>query len=152
MTDDERAMMMLEKSIYEAKEILERDHIFRPFAMILDENGSIRRLESDIEEMQAAYIDLHDEIAAHVQMRNTADIVVLLTNVTLPEQFVKDGIESGIRVHLEEKSQQDKVISSRYIYVPYQLQRRGGEEQVEAVLFHPQAVSFPSEFFKRKED
>lgn len=150
MNDDERAMMMLEKSIYEAKEILEKEHIFRPFAMILDENGSIRRLENEIEDMQASYMELHDEILAHVQMRKSADIIVLLTNATMPEQMVQDGIDSSIRVHLEERSQQHKKIASRYIYVPYQLQRLSGEEEVQAQLFHPQAVSFPSEFFTKE--
>jgi hypothetical protein len=151
MTDDERAMMLLEKSIYQAKEELEQDHIFRPFAMILDENGSIRKLENDMVDMQAAYLELHDEITAHIQMRQTTDIIVLLTNSTIPEQLVENGIESSIRVHLEERSQQDKVIASRYIYVPYQLQKMSGSDAVEAKLFHPRAVSFPSEFFTRNE-
>jgi hypothetical protein len=151
MNDDERAMMMLEKSIYEAKEMLEEKHIFRPFAMILDQNGSIRRVENEIEDMQASYMALHDEIMAHVQMRETADIIVLLTNASMPEQLVENGIESSIRVHLEERSQQHKAIPSRYIYVPYQLQRLSGQEKVEAKLFQPKAVSFPSEFFKKEE-
>ena len=149
MNDDERALMMLEKSIYEAKEILERDHIFRPFALILDQNGEIRRMENEIEDMQSSYMELHNEITAYVQMTESVDIIVLLTDSTIPEQVLKDGIESSIRVHLEERSQQHKMIASRYIYVPYQLQRLAGEEQVEAKLFHPQAVSFPSEFFKK---
>jgi hypothetical protein len=147
MNDDERAMMMLEKSIYEAREMLEEKHIFRPFAMILDQNGTIRRLENGIEDMQASYMELHDEITAHVQMRETVDIIVLLTNASTPEHLAEEGAESSIRVHLEERSQQHKAIPSRYIYVPYRLQRLAGEERVEARLFHPQAVSFPAEFF-----
>lgn len=151
MNDDERAMMMLEKSIYEAKEKLEKEHIFRPFAMILDQNGSIRKLENEIEDMQASYMTLHDEIMAHVQMRQSADVIVLLTNATMPDQLRGEGPESCIRVHLEEHSQQHKAIASRFIYVPYQLQRRAGEEEVEAILFHPKAISFPSEFFNKEE-
>ena len=151
MNDDERAMMMLEKSIYEAKEMLEEKHIFRPFAMILDQNGTIVRMENEIEDMQASYMELHDEITAHVQMRQTADIIVLLTNASMPEQLAEEGVESSIRVHLEERSQQHKAIPSRYIYVPYQLQRLAGEEKVEARLFHPRAMSFHSEFFLKEE-
>ncbi|MFA7027593.1 MAG: hypothetical protein WC163_06405 [Sulfurovum sp.] len=117
--------------------------------MILDQNGTIRRLENEIEDMQASYRELHDEIMAHVQMRETVDIIVLLTNASMPEQLVDEGVESTIRVHLEERSQQHKAIPSRYIYVPYQLQRLAGEERVEARLFHPQAVSFPAEFFSK---
>ena len=150
MNDDERALMILERSIYEAKEMLEKEHLFRPFALILDQNGSIRKLENEIDDMQTSYMELHDEIMAHVQMRQSADVIVLLTNATMPEQMVEEGMESCIRVHLEERSQQHKVIASRFIYVPYQLQRRAGEEKVEAKLFHPKAVSFPSEFFKKE--
>jgi len=149
MNDDERAMMMLEKSIYEAKEMLEEKHVFRPFAMILDQNGTIVRMENEIEDMQASYMALHDEITAHVQMRETVDIIVLLTNASMPEQLAEEGVESSIRVHLEERSQQHKAIPSRYIYVPYQLQRLAGEEKVEARLFQPRAVSFPAEFFRK---
>ncbi|MGC9350580.1 MAG: hypothetical protein ACP5D3_01170 [Sulfurovum sp.] len=151
MNDDERAMMMLEKSIYEAKEILEEKHIFRPFALILERDGSIHRVENEIEDMQDSYMALHEEIMADVQMRKSADIIVLLTNASMPEQLVEDGIDSSIRVHLEERSQQHKAIPGRYIYVPYQLQRLAGEEKVEAKLFQPQAVSFPAEFFKKEE-
>ncbi|MBD3791559.1 MAG: hypothetical protein IE918_05315 [Campylobacterales bacterium] len=151
MNDDERAMMLLEKSIYEAKRILEEEHIFRPFAMILDQNGTIVRMENEIEDMQASYIALHEEIMADVQRREAADIIVLLTNASMPEQLAEEGVESSIRVHLEERSQQHKAIPSRYIYVPYQLQRLAGEEKVEARLFHPRAVSFPAEFFGKSE-
>jgi hypothetical protein len=151
MNDDERALMMLEKSIYEAREMLEKEHIFRPFAMILDQNGSIRKLTNEIEDMQASYMELHDEIMAHVQMRQSADVIVLLTNATMPDQLVEEGLESCIRVHLEERSQQHKAIASRFIYVPYQLQRMAGEEEVEAILFQPKAISFPSEFFTKED-
>ena len=151
MNDDERALMMLEKSIYEAKKTLEKEHIFRPFAMILDENGSIRKLENEIEDMQASYMELHDEIMAHVQMRQGTDVNVLLTNASMPDQLLEEGLESCIRVHLEERSQQHKTIASRFIYVPYQLQRLSGKEEVEAKLFHPKVISFPSEFFKKEE-
>jgi hypothetical protein len=76
------------------------------------------------------------------------DIVVLLSDVSMPQNIGEEGIESGIRVHLEERSQQHKKIAGRYIYVPYQLQRLAGEEQIHAKLFAPSAVSFPSEFLK----
>lgn len=151
MNDDERAMMLLEKSIYEAKERLEKEHIFHPFAMILDTSGSIRKVENEIPDMTHAYEQLHDEVMAHVQMRPSADIIVLLCNVSMPEQLGEMECESSIRVHLEERSQQHKAIAARFIYVPYQLQRPAESEEVQAVLFHPKAVSFPSEFFKRED-
>ena len=150
MTDDERALMMLEKSIYEAQEMLEKEQIFRPFAMLLDEKGEIERLENHIENVQDSYMALYEEIKFCVDEK-PIDIIVLLSDTTLPENLKEEeGIGSAIRVHLEERSQQYKKIAGRYIYVPYQLQRLAGTEEIKPKLFTPQAVSFPSEFLKKK--
>ncbi|OQX50026.1 MAG: hypothetical protein B5M46_02215 [Epsilonproteobacteria bacterium 4484_20] len=147
MTDDERGLMMLEKSIYEAQAMLEKEHTFRPFAMLLDTEGNIERLENSIENMRDAYQALYEEIKLCVEEK-PIDIIVLLSDVTMPENIGEEGVESGIRVHLEERSQQHKKIAGRYIYVPYQLQRLAGEEQIYVKLFAPAAVSFPSEFLR----
>jgi len=147
MTDDERGLMMLEKSIYEAQAILEKEQTFRPFAMLLDTEGNIERLENGIENVRDAYQALYEEIKLCVEEK-PIDIIVLLSDVTMPENIGEEGIESGIRVHLEERSQQYRKIAGRYIYVPYQLQRLAGEEEIHARLFTPAAVSFPSEFLK----
>ncbi len=146
MNDDDRAMMMLEKGIYEAKEMLEREQRFAPFALIRYEDGEIEWLANDIENPKDAYRALYEEIKLCVEAR-PADIVVLLADTTMPSELGEEGIESAIRVHLEERSQQHKKIAGRFIYVPYQLQRLSGEESVQAKLFAPRAVSFPSEFF-----
>ncbi len=146
MNDDDRAMMMLEKGIYEAQEMLEKEQQFTPFALIRYEDGEIERLTNDIENPKDAYKALYEEIKLCVEAR-PADIVVLLADTTVPAELGEEGIESAIRVHLEERSQQHKKIAGRFIYVPYQLQRLPGEESVHAKLFAPKAVSFPSEFF-----
>ena len=145
MNDDDRAMMMLEKGIYEAQEMLEREQRFSPFALIRYENGEVERLENGIEDPKDAYRALYEEIKLCIEAK-PADIVVLLADTALPAEFGEEGIESAIRVHLEERSQQHKKIAGRYIYVPYRLQRLAGEEEVHAKLFAPKAVSFPSEF------
>ena len=147
MTDDERGLMMLERSIYEAQAMLEKEQSFKPFALLLDTEGNIERLENSVENVQDAYMALYEEIRLCVEERSI-DIVVLLSDVSMPQNIGEEGIESGIRVHLEERSQQHKKIAGRYIYVPYQLQRLAGEEQIHAKLFAPSAVSFPSEFLK----
>ena len=150
MSDDERALMMLEKSIYEAQEMLEKDQTFRPFALLLDGNGEIERLENSVENVQDVYMALYEEIKFCVDER-PIDIIVLLSDTTLPENLKEEeGVGSAIRVHLEERSQQYKKIAGRYIYVPYQLQRLAGTEEIKAKLFAPKAVSFPSEFLKGK--
>jgi len=149
MTDDERGLMMLQKSIYEAEAMLKKEQTFRPFAMLLDTEGEIERLENGIENVQDAYRALHEEIKLCAEER-PIDIVVLLSDVSMPENLGEKGVESAIRVHLEERSQQHKKIAGRYIYVPYQLQRFAGEEEIHVKLFTPAAVSFPSEFLKEK--
>lgn len=65
MTDDERGLMMLEKSIYEAQAILEREQGFKPFALLLDTEGNIERLENGIENARDAYRALYEEIDRH---------------------------------------------------------------------------------------
>ncbi len=147
MTDDERGLMMLEKSIYEAQAILEREQGFKPFALLLDTEGNIERLENGIENARDAYRALYEEIKLCVEEK-PVDIIVLLSDVSMPENMGEAGTESGIRVHLEERSQQYRKIAGRYIYVPYQLQRLAGEDEIHAKLFAPTAVSFPSEFLK----
>lgn len=150
MTDDERALMMLEKSIYEAQEMLEKDQTFRPFALLLDENGEIERLENNVENVQDSYMAPYEEIKFCVDEK-PIDIIVLLSDTTLPENLREEGVGSAIRVHLEERSQQYKKIAGRYIYVPYQLQRLAGTEEIKAKLFTPKAVSFPSEFLQKND-
>ena len=147
MTDDERGLMMLERSIYEAQAMLEKEQTFRPFAMLLDTEGNIERLENSIENVRDAYRALYEEIKLCVEEK-PIDIIVLLSDVVMPENIGEEGVESGIRVHLEERSQQHKKIAGRYIYVPYQLQRLAGKEEIHAKLFAPTAVSFPLEFLK----
>ena len=147
MTDDERGLMMLEKSIYEAQAMLEKEQAFRPFALLLDTEGKIERLQNSVENVRDAYLALYEEIKLCVEEK-PMDIVVLLSDVSMPENLGEEGIESGIRVHFEERSQQHKKIAGRYIYVPYQLQRLAGEEEIHVKLFTPSAVSFPSEFLK----
>ena len=147
MTDDERGLMMLEKSIYEAQAMLEKKQLFNPFALLLDTEGNMERLENGIENARDSYLALSEEIKLCAEEK-PIDIVVLLSDVSLPENMGEAGVESGIRVHLEERSQQHKKIAGRYIYVPYQLQRLAGKEEIQVKLFTPSAVSFPSEFLK----
>jgi len=118
MNDDERAMMMLEKGIYEAQEMLEKAQRFAPFALIRYEDGEIERITNDIENPKDAYRALYEEIKLCIEAR-PADIVVLLADTTMPAELGEEDIENAIRAHLEERSQQHKKI----------------------------AVSFPSEFF-----
>ena len=151
MIDDDKAMMMLEKALEEAQALLAHTDDFYPFALILHHDSTIKRLEQKCDDdIEESYLMLHDVLIDYVHYHTTTDIVVLVTQTTMPKVIVKEeGIRSSIRIHLEEQSQQTKAIASRYIYVPYQ--RVTSEEGTSALhLRTPQAISFPSEFFPKK--
>jgi len=73
--------------------------------------------------------------------------LAIAIDTLIPERYAKD-VPNGIRLHLEEKSQKDKHVSARYIYVPYQLIRRSTSGEIVAQLHQPVPVGFPAEFLK----
>lgn len=151
MIDDDKAIMMLEKALEEAQALLKHTDDFYPFALILHYEGHIKRLEQKCDDdLEESYLMLHDVLIDYVHDHPTTDIVVLVTQTTMPRVIVQeDGIRSSIRIHLEEQSQQTKAIASRYIYVPYQ--RVTSDIGTPTLhLLNPQAISFPSEFFPKK--
>jgi hypothetical protein len=72
------------------------------------------------------------------------DVIVLAVDTLIPEKF-DQGIPSSIRLHLEEKSQIDKKISARFLYVPYELCRIGDDE-LFVKLHAPIPIGFPAEY------
>lgn len=151
MVDDNKAIMMLEKAIDEAKKRLYCQEDFDPFAFVLHHGGEItpfnQHCDDDTEE---AYLILHDALSDYVKSHPSTDIVVLVTQATMPKAITQeDEIRSSIRIHLEEQSQQAKAIASRYLYIPYRW-IIPHEETLSLELLTPQAISFPSEFFPKK--
>ena len=47
---DDRAMLILEKAVYHAQELLENTQNFKPFLMILDDDGSITILAKEVKD------------------------------------------------------------------------------------------------------
>jgi len=146
MNDDERAMLILEKAVMRAKAMLESTQGFRPFAMMLYEDGSIKSIENRVNDIENSYEQLRDSMKIRAD-EGGVDVLAIAIDTLIPERFAKD-VPNGIRLHLEEKSQKDKKVSARYIYVPYQLVQEASSGDIYAQLHTPVPVGFPAEFLK----
>ena len=143
MGDDEKAFMLLEKAVNKAQASLEKTKHFQPFLMLLNDAGNIEVFENPIEEINEAYTVLEKTAKESVNMGDV-DVMVLAADTDIPENFAKD-IPHGIRLHLEEKSQVEKKVSARFIYVPYEL-CQVKDEAMYVKLHTPIAVGFPAEY------
>jgi len=86
---------------------------------------------------------LEDALKVRIK-EGDVDIMVMAVDTLIPDRFVQD-VPSSIRLHLEEKSQLDKKISARFLYVPYEL-CRVGDGELFVKLHAPIPVGFPAEY------
>lgn len=140
---DERALQVLEKAVYRAQESLEKTKHFQPFLMLLNDSGETEVFENEVKDSNESYTLLEETLKERIKVGDV-DIMVLLVDTLIPEKFAQD-IPSGIRVHLEEKSQVDKKVGARFLYVPYELCRLG-EGELFVKLHAPIPVGFPAEY------
>ena len=141
--DDEKAFIILEKAVNKAQQSLEKTKHFQPFLMLLNDADEIEVFENEIKDYTKSYTLLEEVLKESVKMGDV-DVMVLAVDTGIPENFVKD-IPNGIRLHLEEKSQIEKKIAARFLYVPYELCKvEEGEMYVK--LHAPIAVGFPAEY------
>jgi len=150
MEDENRAVMMLEKSVLRAKNILEKEQKLKPFAMILYGDGTIKTIHNQVEDPEESYALLQSGLKIRVK-EGGVDIIVLLIDTIIPERFSKSDISEGIRVHIEEKSKENERVGARFIYVPYQLCKTSNNNEIFANLYPPVPMSFPAEFILFKE-
>lgn len=141
--DDEKAFNILEQAVYKAQKSLEGTKHFQPFMILLNDDGEIELYENEAKDPTESYILLEDTLNDRVK-EGDVDVMVLAVDTLLPEKFVKD-VPTAIRLHLEEKSQAEKKISARYLYVPYEL-CNAGENSLYVRLHAPIAVGFPAEY------
>ena len=141
--EDIKALKLLEKAVYKAQDALEITKHFQPFLMLLTDTGEIEVYENEIENASESYAILETKLTQRIK-ENDVDIMVLVVDTVIPDKFVED-VSSGIRVHLEEKSQKDKKIGARFLYVPYEL-CRVGEGEMFVKLHTPIPVGFPAEY------
>lgn len=143
---DERAMFVLEKAVERAKNQLVKTKCFRPFLMMLSDEGVIETVENEAIDSITSYDLLGNTLKERI-LKDNVDVMVLAVDTLVPEKLAQ-GISSSIRLHLEEKSQVEKKISARFLYVPYELCSMDvGELFVR--LHAPVAVGFPAEYIVR---
>lgn len=141
--EDAKALELLEKAVYKAQNALEKTTHFQPFLMLLTESHEVEVYENEVEDSIESYALLENLLTKRVK-KGDIDIMILAVDTMIPEKFV-DNISIGIRLHLEEKSQRDKKIGARYLYVPYELCQIKGEDMYVR-LHHPIPVGFPAEY------
>ena len=140
---DERALGVLEKAVYHAQASLEKTKHFQPFIMLLNDTGEIETYENEVKDSTQSYIVLEETLKKRMQKKDV-DVLVLLVDTQIPDKFAQD-VPTGIRVHLEEKSQIETKIGARFLYVPYEL-CKVGEGELFVKLHTPIPVGFPAEY------
>ena len=141
--DDEKAFSILEQAVYKAQKSLEQTKNFQPFLMLLNDAGEIELFENEVKDTTESYALLEDTLKKRIK-EGDVDVMVLVVDTLIPDKFVQD-VPNGIRLHLEEKSQIDKKISARFLYVPYEL-CRVGDGEIFVKLHSPIPVGFPAEY------
>ena len=143
MNDDEKALALLEKAAYKAQDALEKTTHFKPFLMLLTDSGQIEVYDNEEEDASKSYVLLEEKLRKRIE-KNDVDIIILAVDTMIPEKFVQD-VKIGIRLYLEEKSQKNKKINARYIYIPYVLVQ-DKDEKLYVTLHQPIPVGCPAEF------
>ncbi len=142
-SDDEKAFRVLEEAVNKAQASLEKTKHFQPFLMLLNDTGEIEVFENEIEDSGKSYTLLENILKESIKMGDI-DVMILAVDTVIPENFAGDS-PNGIRLHLEEKSQIEKKIAARFLYVPYELCKvEEGEMYVK--LHTPISVGFPAEY------
>ncbi len=141
--EDEKAFSVLEQAVYKAQKALELTKYFQPFLMLLNDAGEIELFENEVEDSNESYALLEEILKKRIK-KGDVDVIVLVVDTRIPENFVKD-VPSSIRLHLEEKSQIDKKVAARFLYVPYEL-CSVGDGKIFAKLHNPIPVGFPAEY------
>ena len=141
--EDEKALALLEKAVYKAQESLEKTTHFQPFLMLLTESGEVEVYENEEEDSTKSYLLLEEKLTERIK-KNDIDILILAVDTMIPEKFVED-VSIGIRLHLEEKSQQHKKLGARFLYVPYEL-CKSVDSKLFVKLHLPIPVGFPAEY------
>jgi len=141
--DDEKAFLLLEKSVYKAEESLEKTTVFQPFLMLLTDAGEVEIYENKIQSSIQSYEALEKELTNRI-LKGDIDIMILAVDTLIPAK-VANGVDTGIRLHVEEKSQKHNKIGARFLYVPYELYQ-SSNAPMYIKLHAPLALGFPAEY------
>ncbi len=141
--EDENLITLLEFAVDKAVTALQQDQRFRPFAYGLGKNQEQIAFTTDIEDETLAYETLTNELKQAAKERRVNAIALLLDS-PIPASFNFEG-EQGIRIHIEHRDQMNEKLAGRFLYIPYQVLKKGSA--VEVQLFQPRPVAFACEIF-----
>jgi len=141
---DKKAFELLEKAIIKAQNGLKKGAAFNPFLFILTSEGVLKTIENKAIDPKESYALLEDSLKQRV-LEGDIDILIIAVDATMPERYRTD-MDDCIQLHLEERSQLDKKISARFIYVPYKLYRQSEDDEVSIQLGNPVPAGFPAQY------
>jgi hypothetical protein len=146
MMDEEALFALVNEAVMYAKGRLETEKELIPFAMVLYDNGNIESIDTDEENYDVRYERLVERLRDKTEKEPALSALAIVAKVEIPEAYSAET-SNGIRVHLEERHKTGDKIGARFVYVPYQLVRKSGTDELTAQLHTPIAVSFPPEVF-----
>lgn len=141
--NDEKAFALLEKAVYKAQDALVDTTHFQPFLMLLTDTEEVEVYENEIKDSTQSYEALEVLLKERI-IQGDIDILILAVDTLIPEK-VANGVKSGIRIHLEEKSQKENKIGARFLYVPYEL-CQSPNAPMYVKLHAPLPLGFPAEY------
>lgn len=144
-SDDEKALILLEKAVMKAKKALENKLSFRPFMMMIDSQGVLKTIENRALTDYDSYSLLEDSLMSRVKSKDDIEIVILAIKDTMPPKLSDGESKASIRLHLEERSQLNKKVSARFFYIPYTVYDTE-EDRYYIELGTPKPVGFPAEY------
>ncbi|SFV71361.1 hypothetical protein MNB_SV-13-2010 [hydrothermal vent metagenome] len=141
--NDEKAFSLLEKAVYKAQDALAETKQFQAFLMLLTDTSEIEVYENEIKESTQSYEALEKILKERIK-KGDIDIMILAVDTQIPDKVAK-GVDIGIRLHLEEKSQRNNKIGGRFLYVPYEL-CQAPNTALYVKLHAPLPIGFPAEY------
>ncbi|MDQ7084385.1 MAG: hypothetical protein Q9M36_05415 [Sulfurovum sp.] len=142
-TNDEKAFAFLEKAVYKAQDTLVETKHFQPFLMLLTDTDEVEVYENEIKDSTQSYEALEVLLGERI-VKGDVDIMILAVDTLIPEKVAK-GMDSSIRLHIEEKSQKNNKIGARFLYVPYTL-CQSPNTAMYVKLHAPLPLGFPAEY------
>ena len=143
---EDQLFEMVNEAVLFAQQELELKQALIPFAMLLYKNGFVESISTQEKDPETQYDDLVEKLREMVSDAPKITGVAIVAAVSIPAQY-KAPVESGIRIHLEEKHKSDNKIGGRFLYVPYQLYKQSGSDTIQTQLHEPIPVGIPQEIF-----
>ena len=146
---EEQLFKMVNEAVQFAQKELEEKQSLKPFAMLLYKNGFIESIATDADAHEEQYDDLVERLRVMVKDAPKITGIAIVAAVSIPAHY-KAPVESGIRIHLEEKHKSDNKVGGRFLYVPYQLYKQANSDIIHTQLHSPIPVGIPQEIFVKE--